>query len=248
MTPIRWDTQYAKNGSMQSVSGYDERVTIPTAPLAPTVGGRSLRRDAERNRLRIITAAQEVFAAQGLSAGLNDIAHHAGVGVGTVYRRFPDKDALIEAALHDQVDLMLGVAEEAMGAERAWDGLLFLLDRGLALLAANLGLREIALSSGGHKKKDAALQRFIPFVEALVERAEAEGDMRAGVTVEDFIVLQCMISEVARHSVGIRPDAWRRYLQLLMDGLRAHPDAVPLSGTLDRPSAEAIALRWVGPQ
>jgi AcrR family transcriptional regulator len=223
-------------------------VTSPTLSPASAAGGHSLRRDAERNRVRIITAAQEVFAAQGLSAGLNDIAHHAGVGVGTAYRRFPDKDALIEAALHDQIDLMIGVANEAMAAERAWDGLLFLLDRGLALLATNLGLREIALNSGGHERQDSALQRFIPFAEALVERAEAEGDMRAGVTVEDFIILQCMISEVARHSVGIRPDAWRRYMQLLMDGLRAHPDAAPLSGALDRSSADAIALRWVGPR
>lgn len=223
-------------------------MTTPTRSPALAAGGHSLRRDAERNRLRIITAAQEVFAAHGLSAGLNDIAHHAGVGVGTAYRRFPDKDALIEAALHDQIDLMIGVANEAMAAERAWDGLLFLLDRGLALLATNLGLREFALNSGGHEQQDSALKRFVPYVEALVERAEAEGDMRAGVTVEDFIILQCMISEVARHSVDIRPDAWRRYLQLLMDGLRAHPDAAPLSGALDRASANAIALRWVGPR
>jgi AcrR family transcriptional regulator len=223
-------------------------VSTPDAPLAQAPGDRSLRRDAERNRLRIIQAAREVFAAQGLGAGLNDIAHHAGVGVGTVYRRFPDKEALIDAALHDQVDLLLGVADEALASARAWDGLMLLLDRGLEVLASNLGLREIALGSGAHQAHEAADQRFIPFVETLLERAEAEGDMREGVTVEDFIMVQCMISEVARHSVGIRPDAWRRYLQLLMDGFRAHPGVAALSGALDRPSAEAIALRWVGPR
>lgn len=223
-------------------------MTIRTTPPAQESEDRSLRRDAERNRLRIIQAAREVFAAQGLGAGLNDIAHHAGVGVGTVYRRFPDKDALIDAALHDQADVMLGVAEEAMATERAWDGLMFLFDRGLELLATNLGVRDIVLGSGTQEQVQSAHERFVPYVETLLRRAEAEGDMRAGVTVEDFIVIRCMISEVARHSAGIRPDAWRRYLQLLTDGLRVHANAVPLSDALDRPSADAIALHWVRPK
>ena len=61
-----------------------------------TATERPLRRDAERNRQRIIDAAREVFATQGIGAGLNEIAHHAGLAVGTVYRRFPDKDALVQ--------------------------------------------------------------------------------------------------------------------------------------------------------
>lgn len=242
------DLKCATTGWPLSASYYDACVDVPDTLLAQAPGDRSLRRDAERNRLRIIQAAQEVFAAQGLGAGLNDIAHHAGVGVGTVYRRFPDKDALIDAAMHDQVDLMLGIAAEAIASPRAWDGLVLLLDRGLAVLASNLGLREIALGSGAHQAYEAAANRFVPFVETLLRRAEAEGDIRAGVTVEDLMMVQCMVSEVARHSVGIRPDAWRRYLQLLMDGIRVHPDAGPLPGSLDRRSAEAITLRWVGPR
>jgi AcrR family transcriptional regulator len=223
--------------------GYARDVTTPTAD---DPGARSLRRDAERNRVRIIRAAQEVFAAQGIGAGLNDIAHHAGVGVGTVYRRFPDKDALVAAALHDQVALMVAVAEEAVAAERAWDGLLGLLDRGLGLLARNLGLRDVTLASGSHEPVQEAQDRFVPYVAALIRRAGAEGDLRPDVTVEDLVVLHCMISEVARHSADLHPDAWRRYLRLMTDGLRARPDLSPLGAPLDADTADEIARRWVG--
>ena len=221
-------------------------MTKPEIEEVRSAPERSLRRDAELNRQRIIQAAREVFAAQGLSAGLNDIAHHAGVGVGTVYRRFPDKDALIEAALSDQIDLLLGVAEEALTAERAWDGLLGLLERGLALLVVNLGLRDLSVGATEDPHlRAAAERRFIPYVQQLLQRAQAEGDLREDVTVEDFFVLECMISELARHSIDLRPQAWRRYLQIMTDGLRAERSAT-LYGPLDSATASTITRRWIG--
>jgi len=67
---------------------------------------RPLRADAERNRQRILTAAAEVFAERGLDVSLDDIAKHAGLGVGTVYRRFPTEGKLVEALFEDHVDTL----------------------------------------------------------------------------------------------------------------------------------------------
>ena len=73
-----------------------------------------MRRDAERNRQRILAAAAEVFTERGLDATLDEVARAAGVGVGTVYRRFPDKESLIEELFRDRVDAMVKLAEEAL--------------------------------------------------------------------------------------------------------------------------------------
>jgi AcrR family transcriptional regulator len=72
---------------------------------------RPLRKDAERNRRRILDAARELFAERGLGVTLNDIAHHAGVGVGTVYRRFPDKSRLIEELFEQQIGELVALME-----------------------------------------------------------------------------------------------------------------------------------------
>src|SRR5215472_15564132 len=85
------------------------QATTPAGPPRATVrtaapGPRPLRKDAERNRVRILAAAAEVFTERGLHASLDDVADRAGVGVGTVYRRFPDKEALVEALFTERLD------------------------------------------------------------------------------------------------------------------------------------------------
>ena len=88
---------------------------------------RPLRRDAERNRRRILDAAAAVFAEQGLGASLDEIAAHAEVGVGTVYRRFPNKEVLIDALFDDQLDGIVAIAEAGLAIEDPWDGLVHFL-------------------------------------------------------------------------------------------------------------------------
>ncbi len=224
----------------------------------PPDAPRALRRDAERNRQRIIRAAREVFATHGLSAGMNDIAHHAGVGVGTVYRRFPQKAQLIEAALRDPVAQLLALAEEAVATPRAWDGLVHLLDQGMTMLAENIGLRDITLGSPEtlgtaeaqvlsyvEQHRGTLEHRLLPLVERLLARAIAEGDLRAGVTIEDFILLQCMISELARNSAAVDPSAWQRYQRIVTDGLHARADSTPLPHAVSRSTAEHIVRHWI---
>jgi AcrR family transcriptional regulator len=98
-------------------------------PSPSTTPERPLRRDAERNRLRILEAAREAFAQDGLSVTLDEIAHRAGVGVGTVYRRFPDKELLIEALFEDEMNAFVAMGEECLRAGDSWDGLLAFLER-----------------------------------------------------------------------------------------------------------------------
>src|SRR5437763_10522637 len=104
---------------------------------------RPLRKDAERNRERLLTAASEVFAQRGLDVTMHDIAAHAGVGVGTAYRRFANKeeviDALFEEGLRDVADL----ANEALASPDAWAGLVLFLERSLHMQFGDRGLNQI---------------------------------------------------------------------------------------------------------
>ncbi|QCB94148.1 TetR/AcrR family transcriptional regulator [Cellulomonas shaoxiangyii] len=184
---------------------------------ADGAAARTLRRDAQRNRERIVEAAQALYAERGLAVGFNEIAHRAGVGVGTVYNRFPDKDELIRAALQQPALEVLRVAEHARGAERASDGLVLLLDQIAVLLAANLGLRDIALTFDEHTVPEPG-HAIATVIADLLARAAAEGDLRDGVTIHDLVVVLWMVTEVARHSPR-HPALYRRYLQLLTDGM-----------------------------
>src|SRR6516165_3412312 len=102
-----------------------------------------LRVDAERNRQRILDAARELFAERGLGVTLNDIAHHAGVGVGTVYRRFPDKKQLIDDLFEQRIQDLVGFMEAAVADPDPWHGLTQFLERALELQASDRGVREL---------------------------------------------------------------------------------------------------------
>ena len=86
---------------------------------------RGLRKDAQRNRQRVLIAARELFAAKGMEATLNDVARHAGVGVGTVYRRFATKDQLVEAIFEDGIAEVVHLAESALQHANSWQGLVW---------------------------------------------------------------------------------------------------------------------------
>src|SRR3954451_11483124 len=106
-----------------------------------------LRRDAERNRQRILAAAADAFAEGGLAVTMDEIARCAGVGVGTVYRRFPDKELLIEALFEQRLEELVALAEDALAHDDPWDGLVAFLERLLAVQAGDRGLKEVALGT-----------------------------------------------------------------------------------------------------
>ncbi|MEV0585062.1 TetR/AcrR family transcriptional regulator [Nonomuraea sp. NPDC050310] len=217
----------------------------PPATQEPAQRG-SLRRDAERNRDRIVRAAQELFAVRGLAVGFNEVAHHAGVGVGTVYRRFADKEELIHAALEQPLSELTQVAQRAGEAERAWDGLTLLLERITELLVDNLGLRDVALGGGGWRLGGTAVEVVAEVMGRLLDRARAEGDLRDGVVGQDIMMIFWLVTDLAQHSVQVHPGLYRRYLQIALDGLRAWPGNAPLVEQPTEPQILTICRRWAG--
>src|SRR5918912_906820 len=101
----------------------------------------TLRRDAQANLDRILAAARDAFAAGGIDVSMDEVARRAGVGVGTIYRRFPAKDDLVDAVLEDAVDRLVEIAREALACEDAWEGFCLYLERVLDLHVENRGLK-----------------------------------------------------------------------------------------------------------
>ncbi|WP_246380387.1 TetR/AcrR family transcriptional regulator [Nonomuraea soli] len=215
-------------------------------PRPDTAKPGALRRDAERNRERVVRAARELFAERGLSAGFNEVAHRAGVGVGTVYRRFADKDELIRAALEEPLHELIEVAQRAVEASRAWDGLELLLDSITQLLVDNLGLRDVALGGGAWDLGVDEVERVAEVMAALLERAAVEGDLREGVQGDDVVMVLWLVTDLAQHSGQVRPGLHRRYLQVLLDGLRSGPGRAPLVEGFTEEQAQSICRRWAG--
>jgi AcrR family transcriptional regulator len=188
---------------------------------AGTSPARPLRRDAERNRLRILAAAAQVFTERGLEATLDDVAHHAGVGVGTVYRRFGDKEALAEALFEERLDALVAIAEGALGEQDSWTGLVSFFEQIAALLAGDRGLHEVLMSAAfGGERVACARERLRPVVRTLIERAQADGHVRADLRSTDWPLIAFMLNAAAEYTRFVRPDLWRRYLVLILDGLR----------------------------
>ncbi len=210
-----------------------EDVAPPAGPRRSGDLERPLRADAERNRQRILTAAAEVFARRGLEAGLDEIARHAGVGTGTVYRRFPDKTMLVEALFERRIDDLLDVAHAGLEHEDAWQGLVWFLTRSIEMQQADRGLKELLFGDGGIGPALAVrfagkFESIFPVLEALVERAQAGGQLRADLTATDLATVQVMTIRVAEFAGPGHPDQWRRSLALLLDGMRAEGGVRPL--------------------
>src|SRR6202012_3943095 len=190
-------------------------------------GERPLRRDAERNRQRILAAAAEVFTEHGLDATLDEVARAAGVGVGTVYRRFPDKESLVAELFRDRVDALVTVAEEACAARDPWQGLVTYLEFVAGALAGDLGLRQLMMFATYDRDQICyARDQMRPVITRLVERAQASGDLRRDFQATDVKMIAFMLASIAEYAASVTPGVWRRYLAMLVDGLRPSRDDV----------------------
>jgi AcrR family transcriptional regulator len=188
--------------------------------------GRPLRKDAARNRQRILDAAYELFAARGLSVTLNDIARYAGVGVGTVYRHFPDRERLIDGLFEQKIDEVAALMQESLDDPDPWHGLSHFLETNLALQAKDRSLRELILgAAGGFERLARARARLMPIGARLISRAIDAGELRQDVQPQDLPLIQLMLSSVIDISDDVAPDLWRRYLAIVLRGLRANPGA-----------------------
>jgi AcrR family transcriptional regulator len=220
-------------------------VSADPAPAADA--GRPLRRDAERNRRRILDAAAAVFAERGLGVTMDDIAHRAGVGVGTVYRRFPDKEELIDALFVDRIEALAALAEAGIAHDDPWEGLVWFMEQALIEQQRDRGLKELVLgATRGNGPTGHARERLAPLVTALFDRARASGQLRDDVEGVDTPVLQLMLGSVLDFSREVEPELWRRFLAIVLDGLRARrDDATPLPvAALDDDQLERAMATW----
>jgi AcrR family transcriptional regulator len=182
---------------------------------------RPLRSDAERNRQRVLAAAAELFATEGVEASLEEVAARAGVGVGTVYRRFGDREGLIDALFEDQIDEVAALAERALELDDPWAGLELFLRESTALSVADRGLREAVLSPArGRERAGRARARIAPLATRLLERAREDGSLRDDLGAFDIPLMQLMLGALADVTSDLEPEFWRRFLVILLDGMR----------------------------
>src|SRR5437016_7848926 len=212
---------------------------------AASTKARPLRRDAERNRQRILLAARAAFAERGLAVTLDEIADRAGVGVGTVYRRYPNKDALIEELFEEGLGEIVAAAEAGLAQRDPWQGLVGYLEQALALQASNRALKDLVRGSArGRERVARAREQLSPLTSELLERAKQSGRLRPDLERTDMAMIHVMLGAVIDSTHTIEPDAWRRYLGIVLDGLRTRrstPTALA-PGALDEQQTDA-ALR-----
>jgi AcrR family transcriptional regulator len=190
---------------------------------------RPLRADAERNRARILAAAAEVFAERGLDVSLDDIAAHAGVGVGTVYRRFPDKDALIEALFEAKIDRVVALADGALEIDDPWEGFTTFMRGMCRMQAEDRGFKETLLGRDrGRERVAGARERIAPRATKLLARAQEAGAVRADIGPFDVPMLHLCVGLIADRTRDVAPDYWERVLTILIDGISAKGPATPM--------------------
>jgi AcrR family transcriptional regulator len=201
--------------------GIDVPLVKPYSCHMSQVVPRPLRADARRNRERVLTAAQVVFGEHGHEAQMDDVARRAGVGVGTVYRHFPTKEALTEALAVDRFERIIAIGKAALERSDPWEAFVEALWSGAELTASDRSFTEIVGEFRGPMVLPAALQQEINDTYGeLMRRAQASGDLRPDLVLDDIPMFMCGIGFGTRKTHEC-PDAWRRHISIVIDGLRA---------------------------
>lgn len=180
------------------------------------------RRDARRNRARILETAHDLLAREGVPLSMRRVAREAGLGVGTVYRHFPAREDLLDAVLADAFETAVAIGERALANDDAWDGFCGYLEDTLVLSSSRRGLRDI-ITSEQHGRARAAVMRarLREIVTELVERAQAQGSLRGDFTRSDVTLVYFGCDRVSEVGGDVAPEIWRRQLGFVLDGLRA---------------------------
>ena len=183
----------------------------------------ALRADAARNREAIIAAARPVFAEQGLGAPLDEIARRAGVGNATLYRHFPTREELVQAALLGPIAEYLAAAEEAVADPDPWAGFRDYLLRLCQLQARDRALADLLVTTIKTPSGELEQLRGTAFelTRQLIERAQAAGELRADFRHQDLPLLLMANAGLVKRTQAGAPDSWRRVASFLLDGLKA---------------------------
>jgi AcrR family transcriptional regulator len=187
-------------------------------PADPPPGSRPLRADAARNRDAIVAVARAVFAEQGLEAPLEAIAARAGVGIATLYRRFPTREKLVAAALVDKVAEYVDAARQALAAPDPWAGFAGCVERICELQAGDRGLSDLLSMTLSADEQVEQLRRTAnDLLIAVIDRAKAQGTLREDFVGEDLVLLLIATATIMHVTRADAPDAWRRFVALALD-------------------------------
>ncbi|MFJ9154036.1 TetR/AcrR family transcriptional regulator [Streptomyces sp. NPDC102270] len=207
------------------------------------------RRDARRNRDLLVEAAHEVFTEQGLEAPLDVIARRAGVGNATLYRHFPSRAALVDAVFRAPLAGTMAAGEQARATTDPWKGLVGYMEAVFAVLATDRGTNDLMTTHlEGVESLQAVHAHNRATMELLLRRGREEGSVRADVTTEDVLfALAALGRAVPSLAAAVGPEAWRRPLSLLLDGLRASPAVAPLPSPALTAGELGDVLQGLGP-
>ena len=190
-----------------------------------------------------------MLAERGPDAPLEEVARRAGVGIGTLYRHFPTREALVDSIFAEHIGEARAAAEEAAAADDAWAGLVGFLEHVLELQARNLPLRSVLLRHGQGRLAEHR-ERMRPLLARVVARAKEQGALRDDYTEGDLSLALWSFAPIFEATAGVAPHAWRRHLRILLDGMRAEAatpqQARPLAGKQLEAAIQALRARYQG--
>jgi AcrR family transcriptional regulator len=181
---------------------------------------RVLRADAERNRRRILDAARATFAERGLEVGVDAIAQAAGVGVGTLYRRFPTKDDLLRAILADWVDRFTAHLRDVERLEDPWEAFAAATEAFAEAIARDRGFFQLFAQREKPMPGEEVKHHVVDGLARFLHRAQAAGVVRGDVVVLDITSLCAVAARQPAWRLARQPELWRRHLAIVLDGLR----------------------------
>ena len=201
---------------------------MPTPSSPPPSDGPALRVDAERNRQRVVTAARQAFAELGLDVSMEEIARRAGVGVGTLYRRYPTRAGLIAAAFEPKMTAYADAARQALADPDPWRGFCDFVAQICAMQAGDRGFTTVlTMTFPTAERFEADRERAHADFVALVERAKAAGKLRADFAPVDMAMFLMANAGVLTATVDAAPATWHRLVGYLLQACAA-PAAQPL--------------------
>jgi AcrR family transcriptional regulator len=211
--------------------------TGESIPVVADTPCRPLRADARQNRERLTRSAREVFAEQGLEASIAEITRRAGVGAGTLYRHFPDREALITSVFVEKMDTYVALARSALEDPDPWRGFRTYVEQVCAMQAEDRGFTAV-LTNRFPKTPEFEARREAAYVHfaRLADRSQAGGRLRPDFTHEDMLLLVMANAGVVAATSDTAPEAWRRHVGYMLQALDArNTDPLP-----DPPSPEGM--------
>ena len=203
-------------------------MTAPSPPADENDCPRRLRSDAERNRDLIVRAARQVYAGEGLGASMAAVARRAGVGIATLFRRFPTRAHLLDAAFAESMEACADAMETALGDPDPWHGFTFFIEHICEMQAIDRGFADLLTMAfpAAEAVEAKRAEAYRGFAE-LIARAQAAGRLRPDFSPDDLVVLLMANAGVLAATHDAAPDAWRRLVAYMLQAFAVR-DGEPL--------------------